>query len=176
MQKTYEIICEKSPDLEDKKTAAEDVGIGAILWGVLYNSRIKDISFSYNKVLNFDGETGPYAQYTHARCCSVLRKAGGYDINKVDPSRLSDPYSMALLKAIGAFPQAVKAAAEKYEPYLVARSVMAVCTACNKFYYEVRIMAEDEADRTARLALADAARITIATGLSLLGIKAPERM
>lgn len=176
VEKTYEIICEKSPDLEDKKTAAEDVGIGAILWGVLYNSRIKDISFSYNKVLNFDGETGPYAQYTHARCCSVLRKAGGYDINKVDPSRLSDPYSMALLKAIGAFPQAVKAAAEKYEPYLVARSVMAVCTACNKFYYEVRIMAEDEADRTARLALADAARITIATGLSLLGIKAPERM
>ena len=71
---------------------------------------------------------------------------------------------------------AVEAAAEKYEPYLVARSVMAVCTACNKFYYEVRIMAEDEADRTARLALADAARITIATGLSLLGIKAPERM
>lgn len=176
VDKTYEIICEKSPDLEDKRTAAEQVGIGAILWGALYNSRIKDNAFSYNKVLNFDGETGPYAQYTHARCCSVLRKASGYDKNAIDASRLSDPYSLALLKAIAAFPQAVQAAAEKYEPYLVARSVMAVCTACNKFYYEVRIMAEDEADRTARLALTDAARQTIAVGLNLLGIAAPERM
>ena len=174
--KTYEIIKEKSPDLEDKESAAEMVGIGAIVWGALYNSRIKDVAFSYDKVLNFDGETGPYAQYTHARCCSVLRKAGGYDRNDVDPSLLSDPYSSALLKAIGAFPDAVKAAADKNEPYLVARSVMAICTACNKFYYEIRIMSDDAKERAARLALTDAARRTIKIGLNLLGIQAPERM
>ena len=81
-----------------------------------------------------------------------------------------------LLKAIDGFPAAVKAAGEKYEPYLVARAVMAVCTAMNKFYYEIRIMADDEAERTARLALTDAARQTIAIGLNLLGIQAPERM
>ena len=176
VEKTYEIICEKSPDLEDKRSAAEAVGVGAVIWGALYNSRIKDVAFSYDKVLNFDGETGPYAQYTHARCCSVLRKAGGYDRTKLDASVLSDPYSLALLKAIDAFPAAVKVAGEKYEPYLVARSVMAVCTAMNKFYYEIRIMADDEAERTVRLALTDAARQTIAIGLNLLGIQAPERM
>ena len=173
VEKTYEIICEKSPDLEDKRSAAE---VGAVIWGALYNSRIKDVVFSYDKVLNFDGETGPYAQYTHARCCSVLRKAGGYDRAKLDASVLNDPYSLALLKAIDAFPAAVKAAGEKYEPYLVARAVMAVCTAMNKFYYEIRIMAEDEKERTARLALTDAARLTIEIGLNLLGIQAPERM
>jgi arginyl-tRNA synthetase len=176
VEKTYEIICEKSPDLEDKRSAAEAVGVGAVIWGALYNSRIKDVVFSYDKVLNFDGETGPYAQYTHARCCSVLRKAGGYDRGALDASVLSDPYSLALLKAIDGFPAAVKAAGEKYEPYLVARAVMAVCTAMNKFYYEIRIMADDEKERTARLALTDAARQTIEIGLNLLGIQAPERM
>ena len=176
VEKTFEIISEKSPDLEDKRSAAEAVGVGAVIWGALYNSRIKDVVFSYDKVLNFDGETGPYAQYTHARCCSVLRKAGGYDRAKLDASALDDPYSLALHKAIDAFPAAVKAAGEKYEPYLVARSVMAVCTAMNKFYYEIRIMAEDEKERTARLALTDAARQTIEIGLNLLGIQAPERM
>lgn len=176
VSETYQIIREKSPDLPDKRGAAEAVGVGAVIWGALYNSRIKDVAFSYDKVLNFDGETGPYAQYTHARCCSVLRKAGGYDRTKLDASALDDPYSAALLKAIDAFPAAVKAAGDKYEPYLVARAVMAVCTAMNKFYYEIRIMAEDERERTSRLALTDAARQTIEIGLNLLGIQAPERM
>ena len=167
VEKTYEIICEKSPDLEDKRSAAEAVGVGAVIWGALYNSRIKDVVFSYDKVLNFDGETGPYAQYTHARCCSVLRKAGGYDRGALDASVLSDPYSLALLKAIDGFPAAVKAAGEKYEPYLVARAVMAVCTAMNKFYYEVRIMADDEKERTARLALTDAVRAAISSAMAV---------
>lgn len=176
VQKTYEIICEKSPDLEDKKGAAEAVGIGAILWSVLYNNRIKDVSFTWDKILNFEGETAPYVQYTHARCCSVLRKAGEYDLSSPDCSRLDDPYSQALLKAIEAFPEAVRSAAEKYEPYVVSRAVMAVASAFNKFYYEQRIMADDPATRNARLALTDATRQTIKNGLNLLGITAPERM
>lgn len=176
VDKTYGIICEKSPDLEDKHAAAEMVGIGAIVWGALYNSRIKDVSFSFDKVLNFDGETGPYVQYTHARCCSVLHKAGGYKSEGLNTSLLSDPYSTSLIKAISSFPDAVKAAADKYEPYLVARSIMNVCTAYNKFYYELHIMSDNEEERNARLALTDAARQTIKNGLYLLGIEAPERM
>ncbi|MBR0507518.1 MAG: arginine--tRNA ligase [Clostridia bacterium] len=175
VEKTYEIICEKSPDLEDKRSAAEAVGVGAILWSVLYNARIKDVTFSWDKVLNFDGETAPYVQYTHARACSVLRKAGGRP-ETYDASLLSDPESVALLKAIAALPEAVKSAAEKYEPYVVARAVMQVANAFNRFYYEQRIMADDPAIRAARLALCDAARQTLKNGLNLLGLIAPERM
>lgn len=176
VDKTLEIIREKSPDLADKETAAEAVGIGAILWSVLYNNRIKDVSFTWDKILNFDGETAPYAQYTHARCCSVLRKAEPYDRDSVDATALCDAESQALLKAIAAFPEAVNTAAEKYEPYVVARSVIAVCAAYNKFYYEQRIMTDDVRLKTARLALTDATRQVISNGLQLLGLKAPERM
>ena len=177
MEKTLEIIKEKSPDLPDKEAAARAVGVGAVVWGVLYNSRIKDISFSWAKVLNFDGETGPYAQYTHARCCSVLRKAGvGAPSAEVDCGALLDASAMALVKAIAAFPEAVVAAAEKNEPYLVARAVIEVCASFNKFYYDNRIMDDDPAVRAARLAMTDAARLTIRNGLYMLGLEAQERM
>ena len=175
VEKTYEIICEKSPDLEDKRGAAEAVGVGAILWSVLYNNRIKDVSFSWDKVLNFDGETAPYVQYTHARACSVLRRAGERP-EAFDASLLNDPESVALLKAIAAFPEAVKGAADKYEPYVVARAIMQISNAFNRFYYEQRIMADDPALKAARLALTDATRQTLKNGLNLLGLVAPERM
>ena len=175
VEKTYDIICEKSPDLEDKKSAAEAVGVGAILWSVLYNNRIKDVTFSWDKVLNFDGETAPYVQYTHARSCSVLRKAGARP-ETFDASLLNDPESVALLKAIAAFPEAVRGAAEKYEPYVVSRSIMQIANAFNRFYYEQRIMADDLNVRAARLALCDATRQVLKNGLTMLGLKAPERM
>ncbi|MBQ2985691.1 MAG: arginine--tRNA ligase [Clostridia bacterium] len=176
VEKTGEIIAEKSPDLEDRDAVAAAVGVGAIVWGMLYNSRIKDTTFSWSKVLNFDGETGPYAQYTHARCCSVLRRAGEYDRTNIDASSLTDAASAALIKAIDALPDAVKLAAEKNEPYVVARAAMEVCTAYNKFYFDNKIMVEDAAVRNARLALTDAARIAIKQGLYLVGLEAPERM
>ncbi len=176
VDKTYEIICEKSPDLEDKRGAAEMVGVGAVVWSVLYQNRIKDTTFSWAKMLNFDGETGPYAQYTHARCCSVLRKAGGYDRENIDVTKLDDPFAQALLKAMRGLPEAVLSAAAKNEPYFVSRQVIAVCAAFNKFYYEQRIMHDDPAVRNARLALCDAARQVIANGLYLVGLGAPERM
>ena len=176
VEKTGEIIAEKSPDLEDRDAVAAAVGVGAIVWGMLYNSRIKDTTFSWSKVLNFDGETGPYAQYTHARCCSVLRKAGDYDRTNIDASSLTDAASTALIKAIAALPDAVKLAAEKNEPYVVARAAMEICTAYNKFYFDNKIMVEDAAVRNARLALTDAARIAIRQGLYLVGLEAPERM
>ena len=176
IEKTLDVIKEKSPDLEDKETVARQIGVGAVVWGVVYNGRIKDIVFSWDKALNFDGETGPYAQYTHARCCSVLRKAGGYDRAKIDYSALSDEASSALVKAIAEFPAAVSEAAEKYEPYIISRSVINVCSCFNKFYYDNRIMDENEGVRNARLALTDAARNVIKTGLYLVGLEAPEKM
>lgn len=176
IEKTLDVIKEKSPDLENKETVARQIGVGAVVWGVVYNGRIKDIVFSWDKALNFDGETGPYAQYTHARCCSVLRKSGGYDRAKIDYSALSDEASSALVKAIAEFPTAVSEAAEKYEPYIVSRSVINVCSCFNKFYYDNRIMDENEGVRNARLALTDAARNVIKTGLYLVGLEAPEKM
>ena len=176
IEKTLEIIKEKSPDLEDKEAAARAVGVGAVVWGILYNSRIKDTSFSWKKMLNFDGETGPYAQYTHARCCSVLRKAGGYDEADIDCTLLSGEAETAFVKAIAAFPDTVKAAAEKYEPYLIARAAIEICSRFNKFYYDCRIMDDDMHIRNARLALTDAARICIKNALYLVGLEAPERM
>jgi arginyl-tRNA synthetase len=173
--KTREIIEEKSPDLEDKDAAAKAVGVGAVIWSVLYNSRIKDMAFSWSKMLSFEGETGPYAQYTHARACSVLRKAAP-DLDKVDYALLEDDVSAALVSAIGAFPAAVYSAMDKNEPYLVSRQVIAVCQAFNRFYYEQRIMADEPALKNTRLALTEAARQTIRNGLYLLGIEAPERM
>ena len=176
IEKTLEIIKQKSPNLENKQEVARQVGVGALVFGVLYNGRIKDYTFSWEKSLNFDGETGPYAQYTYARACSVMRKADGFDAENIDFSVLSDEASAALLRAIDSLPGCIKEAAEKYEPYLISRAVIDICSCFNKFYYDNRIMDDDTAVRNARLALTEAARTAIRTGLFLVGLEAPERM
>ncbi len=177
VEKTLAVITEKSPDLPDKPAIARQVGVGAVVWNALYSSRIKDIVFSWDKALNFDGETGPYVQYTHARCCAVLRKAGIADMpENPDYSRLGDEDSMRVVRALSDFKRAVREAMEKNEPYLVSRAVVAVCQAYNKFYYENRIIGEEPEVETARLALTAAAKSVISTGLFLVGLSAPERM
>ncbi len=175
VEKALHIIEEKSPGLEDKETVARQVGIGAVIYTDLSNNRIKDIDFRWDRALNFDGESGPYVQYTHARCCSVLRKAPASSAAP-DWSALTDDEAQSLLRLMSRFPDVIREAAEKYEPSMITRAVTDIAQAYNKYYYEHRILDENEAATAARVALTDAARQVIRTGLRLIGIEAPERM
>ena len=173
--KALAIIDEKTPGMENKIEVARQVGVGSVIFFDLYNSRIKDIDFRWDRALNFDGETGPYVQYTHARCCSVLKKAG--DINTApDYTALDDDEALALIKLLALFPEAVEEAARRNEPSVVTRAVTEIAKAYNKYYYEHRILGQDEAATSARLALTRAARDTIKTGLYLIGLQAPRQM
>ena len=174
IEKTLAVINEKSPELPNKQEVAEKVGVGAIVFAALSSGRIKDITFSWERALNFEGETGPYCQYTHARCCSVLSKASAP--TKIDYSRLCDPQSQAVLKLLGEFPSAVLHAQAANEPFYVTRHVIELCKAYNRLYFEHRILNAPPAERDARLALTQATKTVIATGLTLIGVAAPERM
>ena len=174
--KARAIIEEKSPDLEDKDGVARQVGIGAVVFFDLYNNRIKDIDFTWERALNFDGETGPYVQYTHARACSVLRKAGGADISAPDFAALSDPFSQDVVRLIEQFPDILKSAVNRSEPSMVTRYSVDLAQAFNKFYYENKVMVDEPGVREARLLLTDVVRQTLKQAMYLIGVEAPERM
>ena len=175
VSKALGIINEKSPNLENKEEVARKIGIGAVVFFALYNGRIKDIDFWWDRALNFDGETGPYVMYTHARCMSVLRKCGDVDAAP-DYSALDDPEAQAVVRLIGDFPGVVRQAVERNEPSLVTRFSVELAKAYNKFYYEHRILDDDLSARAARVELTRAASQTIKTALGLIGIEAPDRM
>ena len=163
VSKALGIINEKSPNLENKEEVARKIG------------RIKDIDFWWDRALNFDGETGPYVMYTHARCMSVLRKCGDVDAAP-DYSALDDPEAQAVVRLIDDFPGVVHLAVERNEPSLVTRFSVELAKAYNKFYYEHRILDDDLSARAARVQLTRAASQTIKTALGLIGIEAPDRM
>ena len=177
INKIYEIIEEKNPDLPNKEEVARQVGIGAIICNDLYNQRIKDVIFNWDKILNFDGETGPYVQYTYARCASVFRKAGDVTLpDHIDYSVLTDEVTMNLLKDIQRFPGIVKDAAERYEPFMISRFAISVAQHFNKFYHDCQINVDDDNIKYARLKVVDITMKTIKSALGLLGIECPEQM
>ena len=177
VEKAREIIDEKSPNLEDKETVARQVGVGAVVYFDLHNDRMKDIDFHWDRALNFDGETGPYVQYTHARCCSVLRKAAGFEAAAPEYEAVCDDEANEVLKALALFPEVVGKARLQNEPSLITRHTTQLAQAYNKYYFEHRIMEEDRPGATAaRVRLTRAVRDVIRTGLWLIGVEAPERM
>ena len=173
IEKALAIITEKNPSLENKEEIAKTVGVGAVIFGALYNNKIKDITFSYDKVLNFEGETSCYVQYTCARANSVLAKGGtakDFAIGQVLPQEFE------LVKQLSEFPATLKDALEKYEPCFIARYAVDLAQKYNKFYFDCKTLNAEEKERNFRLALTEATLITLKNALSLLGIGVPEKM
>ncbi len=182
IEKTAEIIKDKNVPEEDFERTAREVGVGAVMFNELSNNRIKDYVFSWDKVLNFEGETGPYVQYTHARAASVLRRAEA-DVEAIMSGAYVPDMNLAvsdaayeLLKAVRKYPDVVKEAGAKYEPSIVTRHIVDVAQLFNRFYHDEHILVDDKDERCARLAVAIAAKQTIKNGLGLLGVAAPDRM
>ncbi|MDR3091616.1 MAG: arginine--tRNA ligase [Clostridiales bacterium] len=175
VRKTLGIINEKNPGLINKEETAEAVGVGAVVFANLYNGRARDVCFSWERALSFEGESGPYVQYTHARARSILRKSGAA-AGDIDYSRLSDAESIEVISCLAEFPERIEAAAREREPFLVSRHLVNLCQSFNKFYNKHIVLTEEAEIRKARTALVGAVSVVLKTGLTLLGIKAPEEM
>jgi len=179
--KTKGIMEERNPNLSDMDEVARAVGVGAIVFNDLSANRIKDIAFNWEDALNFEGETGPYVQYTHARASSILRKAQaaeqGTEANTaIDYSNLTDDYSVNLIKELALFAERIEAAMNKLEPSMISRYAIDVAQAFNQFYHHNPILNAEPTVRAARLALTEATKITLRNALYLVGITAPEEM
>jgi len=175
VHKTMEVIEHKNPNLENKEEVARKVGMGALLYTFLKNNREKDVVFTWEDALNFDGDSGPYVQYTYVRGRSILQKAG-YVPDTADLTFLSTEDEFQLVKLLGAFKDSVKEAVERYEPFVVVRHLTEIAKAYNKFYNTHPILNADENVKNARLQLTKAVGIVIKTGLSLAGIETPDNM
>ncbi len=176
INKVQQVIEEKNPDLENKEEVAKKVGIGAVVFTYLKTKRGKDIVFNWDEMLNFDGETGPYVQYTYARGKSILRKAEEVS-GEFDLSKLTSKEEFELAKTISKFGDVVLESIDKLEPFIITRYVVDVAKAFNKFYNAHNIMnTQDEVVKMARLKLVEATCQVIKNGLDLLGIEVVEKM
>ncbi|MCL2610838.1 MAG: arginine--tRNA ligase [Defluviitaleaceae bacterium] len=177
--KVRNIIEEKNPTLANKDEVAEQVGVGALIFNDLFNGRIKDIVFSFEHILNFEGETGPLVQYTHARACSILRKnceKNYEETDEINHNLFECEYSHHLLYTLYMFDHKLEDVIAKDEPYLLSRYLIDLAGAFNRFYHNVPILSSETETKNARLALVRQTKNTIKKGLELLGIKAPEEM
>lgn len=182
VEKTREIISEKNTSGIDIDEISKEVGIGAVIFQELSNNRIKDYVFSWDKILNFDGETGPYVQYTHARASSVLRNASQQELDRIKSCDINDfnyvtsDSAYELTKLIYRVPEVVREAAAKYEPSILTRHLIDIAQSFNRFYHDEHILVDNEEEKVEKLALVYAAKVTIANCLAILGIKAPDKM
>ncbi|PMC81323.1 arginine--tRNA ligase [Anaerococcus hydrogenalis] len=176
IDKTKEIMKDRDSALENLDETAQIVGIGAVKFQELYNNRIKDYVFDWDNLLNFEGETGPYVQYSYARAKSVLKKGQIDNFDKVEFDLLNTDEEFNLIKSLAEFKESIVRAKEKYEPSIISRKIMDIAKNFNKFYNTSKIMVDDEKLKEQRLALAYATSIVIKNGLKLLGIKTVDQM
>ena len=181
IEKVSSIIDEKNPGLESRDEAAEAVGVGAIVFHYLSGGRIKNIDFTIEDALSFDGNTGPYAQYTYARTCSILTKAketGKYPISKdISNFTVTENDEFELIKVLAIFPEKVKSALDAYEPSVITRYIFDVSTAFNRFYHNCQVLGADNDDiRNARILLTEAAGHVLKSAFGLICMKAPEKI
>ena len=177
ISRVNKIIEEKNPDLENKEETAKRIGIGAVIFNDLYNSRIKDEIFDWDTMLNFNGETGPYLQYMYVRTNSVLEKAGKVEnFVNIDISALNDEATINLIKTIYSFGDVIKQSAIKDEPYIISRYLINVAGLFSSFYNENKIIVEDEQVKNARVYVTYCTNLVLKIGAELLGIQMPEKM
>ena len=180
IERAKEIIEQKNPELENKEEVAKKVGIGAIIFNDLANSRVKDEVFDWNNILNFQGETGPYIQYTYVRTKSVLKKAGikidNIPFDMVNFDSLEDTYSQNIIKLLYDFHNILVQVTEKNEPSILSRYLIELAKAYSVFYNENRIMVEDTSIKNSRIYLTFAVEKVLKIGANLLGIEMPEKM
>ncbi|TXK84828.1 arginine--tRNA ligase [Paenibacillus sp. N3.4] len=175
------IIEERTPNLENKEQVAQQVGVGAVIFNDLSSNRIKDIDFNWDKALNFEGETGPYVQYTYARTCTVINKAkllssSALHGGEMDAAQLLNTEAVRVIKELYLFTERVEQAMRKLEPSIIARYLVDLAQAFNHFYHECRVLVDDVPLREARLALVTCVQITLKNGLRLIGLQAPEQI
>jgi arginyl-tRNA synthetase len=173
VEKVKAVMKEKNTDEEDG--VAEKVGVGAVIFYALSSARIKDLVFSYDKALSFEGETGPYLQYTHARCRSVIKKAGQVD-GKFDISALDSPSAYEVIKLLNEYDSTVIEAGEKYEPSVISHYLISLAKAYNKFYLENRIVVDDKDVTYTRVLFTKYVADALKNGLGLILIDAPNKM
>ena len=176
IEKVSEIINEKNPNLPNKAEVSEAVGVGSVVFYYLYNNRIKDINFIMKDALSFEGNTGPYAQYTYARTCGILEKAANADYKSSAPV-ITVNEEADLLKVLSKFNEAVCGAIKEYEPSVITRYIIDVCSAFNKFYHNCQIVtAENEAVRNTRIRLTEATKTVLGSAFGLICIKKTEKI
>ena len=174
-EKALKVIEEKNPNLPNKEEVAEQVGVGAVMFGMLYNSRIKDITFSYDKVLSFEGETGPYVQYTYARCNSLIEKCG-FVQGEIDYKGIDNEDAADVIRVLDRFKDTLLDAANKNEPYIISRYAIELAQAFNKFYFNCNIANEEQGIKNSRLLLTNAVKQVLKNALNLIGIATPNKM